>query len=48
MLLHEDAIVYDEKVEGAEVLQKQRTRWIYSYFGHVKESWLLTKAGLEI
>jgi len=43
----EDAIVYDEKVEGAEVLQKQRTRWIYSYFGHLKESWLLTKSGLK-
>jgi cellulose synthase/poly-beta-1,6-N-acetylglucosamine synthase-like glycosyltransferase len=43
----EDAIVYDEKVEDAAVLQKQRTRWIYSYFGHFKESWLLTKAGIK-
>jgi cellulose synthase/poly-beta-1,6-N-acetylglucosamine synthase-like glycosyltransferase len=43
----EDAIVYDEKVEDAAVLQKQRTRWIYSYFGHFKESWLLTKAGFK-
>ncbi len=40
-----NAIVYDEKVEDATVLQKQRTRWIYSYFGHFKESWLLTKTG---
>lgn len=43
----EDAIVYDEKVEDAAVLQKQRTRWIYSYFGHFKESWLLTKTGFK-
>ncbi len=43
----EDAIVYDEKVEDAAVLQKQRTRWIYSYFAHFKESWLLTKAGFK-
>ena len=43
----EDAIVYDEKVEEADVLQKQRTRWIYSYFGHFKDSWLLTKAGFK-
>ena len=42
----EDAIVYDEKVEEAAVLEKQRTRWIYSYFGHFKESWLLTKTGI--
>jgi cellulose synthase/poly-beta-1,6-N-acetylglucosamine synthase-like glycosyltransferase len=43
----EDAVVYDEKVEDAAVLQQQRTRWIYSYFGHFKESWLLTKAGFK-
>jgi cellulose synthase/poly-beta-1,6-N-acetylglucosamine synthase-like glycosyltransferase len=43
----EDAIVYDEKVEDAAVLEKQRTRWIYSYFGHFKESWLLMKTGLQ-
>jgi cellulose synthase/poly-beta-1,6-N-acetylglucosamine synthase-like glycosyltransferase len=43
----ENAIVYDEKVEDAAVMQKQRTRWIYSYFGHFKESWLLTKTGLK-
>ena len=41
----EDAVVYDEKVEDADVLQKQRTRWIYSYFGHFKEGLLLTAAG---
>ncbi len=40
-----DAIVYDEKVEEGAVLQQQRTRWIYSYFSHFKEGWLLIKAG---
>lgn len=43
----EDAVVYDEKVEDAAGLQKQRTRWIYSYFGHFKESWLLIKTGFR-
>ncbi len=42
-----DAIVYDEKVEDGAVLQKQRTRWIYSYFNHFKEGWLLIKAGFR-
>lgn len=43
----EDAIVYDEKVEDAAVLEKQRTRWIYSYFHHFKESWLLLWSGVK-
>jgi len=43
----EDAKVYDEKVEDASVLEKQRTRWIYSYFNHFKESWLLTICGIK-
>jgi cellulose synthase/poly-beta-1,6-N-acetylglucosamine synthase-like glycosyltransferase len=43
----EDAIVFDEKVENAAMLQKQRTRWIYSYFDHFNESWLLTKTGFK-
>lgn len=43
----EDALVYDEKVEDAAVLEKQRTRWIYSYFNHFKESIALMKAGLK-
>jgi len=43
----EDAIVYDEKVEDAAVLEKQRTRWIYSYFHHFNESWLLLWGGVK-
>lgn len=43
----DDAIVFDEKVEDAAVLQKQRTRWIYTYFGHFKEGWLLVLSGLR-
>jgi cellulose synthase/poly-beta-1,6-N-acetylglucosamine synthase-like glycosyltransferase len=43
----EDAIVYDEKVEDGAVLKKQRTRWIYSYFNHFKESWLLILTGFK-
>jgi cellulose synthase/poly-beta-1,6-N-acetylglucosamine synthase-like glycosyltransferase len=43
----EDAVVYDEKVEDGAVMEKQRTRWIYAYFSHFKESWALTKAGVK-
>lgn len=43
----EDAIVYDEKVENAAVLEKQRTRWIYSYFNHFNESCLLILTGFK-
>jgi cellulose synthase/poly-beta-1,6-N-acetylglucosamine synthase-like glycosyltransferase len=41
----EDAIVYDEKIEDGEALEKQRTRWIFTYFNHFKDSWALFKAG---
>jgi len=43
----DDAIVYDEKVEEAAVMEKQRTRWIWSYFSHMKESWQLTLHGFK-
>ncbi|RYY51217.1 MAG: glycosyltransferase [Chitinophagaceae bacterium] len=43
----DDAIVYDEKVEEAAVMEKQRTRWIWSYFSHMKESWQLTWYGFK-
>ncbi len=43
----DNAIVYDEKVEEAAVMERQRTRWIYAYFSHFKESWLLLKAGIK-
>jgi cellulose synthase/poly-beta-1,6-N-acetylglucosamine synthase-like glycosyltransferase len=43
----DDAIVYDEKVEEAAVMEKQRTRWIWSYFSHIKESWQLMIHGFK-
>ena len=42
----EDAIVYDEKIEEGEALEKQRTRWIFTYFKHFYDSWALFKAGI--
>jgi cellulose synthase/poly-beta-1,6-N-acetylglucosamine synthase-like glycosyltransferase len=43
----EDAIVYDEKIEEGDALEKQRTRWIYTYFKHFKDSWNLFIAGVK-
>jgi cellulose synthase/poly-beta-1,6-N-acetylglucosamine synthase-like glycosyltransferase len=43
----DDAIVYDEKVETGEALEKQRTRWIYTYFKYFHESWTLLKNGIK-
>ena len=43
----EDAIVYDEKVENAEVMEKQRTRWIFTYFKHFEDSRKLLFAGIK-
>ncbi len=43
----DDVIVYDEKVEDAAVMEKQRTRWIWSYFSHIKDSWQLTLHGFK-
>jgi len=42
----EDAIVYDEKIEEGDALEKQRTRWIFTYFKHFKDSWNLFKSGI--
>lgn len=33
-----DAIVYDEKVENAAAFEKQRTRWIFTYFEYFREN----------
>ncbi|MEO6639465.1 MAG: glycosyltransferase [Ginsengibacter sp.] len=41
-----DAIVYDEKVDSGEALQKQRTRWIFTYFTYFKDSFGLFVNGL--
>ena len=43
----EDAIVYDEKIEEGAALERQRTRWIYTYFKHFKDSSNLFIAGLK-
>ncbi len=42
-----DAIVYDEKVDSGEALQKQRTRWIFTYFTYFKDSLSLFLNGLS-
>jgi cellulose synthase/poly-beta-1,6-N-acetylglucosamine synthase-like glycosyltransferase len=43
----EDAIVYDEKVEDGDALEKQRTRWIYTYFKYFPVNWSLFTKGLK-
>ena len=43
----EDAIVYDEKVEDASVLETQRTRWIFTYFKYFKDSRGLMASGVR-
>lgn len=42
-----DAIVYDEKVDDGATLEKQRTRWIYTYFKYFKINWNLFVIGLK-
>ena len=42
----EDAIVYDEKVDEGEALEKQRTRWIFTYFTYFKDSLELFADGI--
>ncbi|MDP4218095.1 MAG: glycosyltransferase [Bacteroidota bacterium] len=41
----EDAIVYDEKVDSGQTLEKQRTRWIYTYFKYFAINWDLFMTG---
>jgi cellulose synthase/poly-beta-1,6-N-acetylglucosamine synthase-like glycosyltransferase len=36
----EDALVYDEKVQVREVLEKQRTRWISAQMQYAKRFWI--------
>lgn len=43
----EDAIVYDEKVEDGSTFEKQRTRWIFTYFKHFNDSWSLFSKGIK-
>jgi cellulose synthase/poly-beta-1,6-N-acetylglucosamine synthase-like glycosyltransferase len=42
-----DCIVYDEKVEDGDTLEKQRTRWIFTYFNYFKESFSLFIHGIK-
>lgn len=41
-----DVIVYDEKVESGAAFEKQRTRWIFTYFEYFKDSITLFWKGL--
>lgn len=43
----EDAIVYDEKVDDGSTLEKQRTRWIYTYFKYFQIHWQLFIKGIR-
>lgn len=43
----EDCIVYDEKVEDGDTLEKQRTRWIYTYFKYFNDSLKLFLKGIS-
>ena len=42
----QDAIVYDEKVDDGEALEKQRTRWIFTYFTYFGDSLKLFADGI--
>jgi cellulose synthase/poly-beta-1,6-N-acetylglucosamine synthase-like glycosyltransferase len=42
-----DAIVYDEKVDDGDTLERQRTRWIYTYFKYFSINWNLFVTGLQ-
>jgi len=43
----EEAIVYDEKVDDGKTLEKQRTRWIYTYFKYFPDNWKLFITGIK-
>lgn len=42
-----DAYVYDEKVDDGPTLERQRTRWIYTYFKYFSINWKLLVYGLK-
>jgi len=42
-----EAIVYDEKVESGDVLERQRTRWLFTYFHYFKIHWDLIKTAVK-
>lgn len=43
----EDAMVYDEKIDSGEAMEKQRTRWINAYFKYFKYGWDVWLTGLK-
>nr|WP_308463749.1 glycosyltransferase [Chitinophaga nivalis] len=43
----QEAIVYDEKVENGEALEKQRTRWINAYFKYFATGWDVLVTGIR-
>lgn len=43
----ENAIVYDEKVDDGDSLERQRTRWIYTYFKYFTVNWNLLIIGIR-
>jgi cellulose synthase/poly-beta-1,6-N-acetylglucosamine synthase-like glycosyltransferase len=43
----EEAVVYDEKVDDGKTLEKQRTRWIFTYFHYFKTNWDLFFTGIK-
>jgi cellulose synthase/poly-beta-1,6-N-acetylglucosamine synthase-like glycosyltransferase len=42
-----EAIVYDEKVEDGQTLEKQRTRWIFAFFQYFGVNWDIFLTGLK-
>lgn len=42
-----DAIVFEEKTNDSGSFEKQRTRWIYSYFKYFNDNWLIFKEGVK-
>ena len=42
-----DVIVYDEKVADGDTFERQRTRWIYTYFKYFKDNFALLTLGLR-
>lgn len=42
-----DVIVYDEKVADGDTFERQRTRWIYTYFKYFKDNMALLLLGVR-
>lgn len=42
-----EAVLYDEKISSGPSLEKQRTRWIYSYFKYLKLAWSTFWLGIK-